>query len=130
MRKLITGLTVVTLLAVGALAYGHGFGFGGGNMMGPGYGGHMMAPGYGGHMMGQGMAGYGFDKKFLDETADLRRDLHEKRFEYSEALRDTDTTPKTIAKLEEEIRGLQEKIREKSPRTAYGYGRTGGFGCW
>lgn len=136
MKKLLTGVAIISILAVGALAYAHGpGGWGGGHMMGPGYGNHMMGPGYGGHMtgpMGWGGQGYqkdGTDRKFLDETAGLRKDLHEKRFEYFEAVRDPKTTNDTIAKLEREIYTIQEKIREKAPRTAYG--NPGGYGyCW
>jgi hypothetical protein len=127
MKKIIAGLAVVSLLAVGAIAYAHGPGSwgGGGQMMGPGYGGHMMGPGYGGHMMGMG--GYGNDPKFLDETAELRKELHSKKFEYSEALRNPKTETETVTKLEDDIRNLQESIREKAPRTAYR--GTGGYGC-
>lgn len=131
MKTLLVGITVVSVLALGALAFAHGTGgWGGGHMMGPGYGsGHMMGPGYGGHMGGWGGPGYGTaesDQKFLDETADLRRELHEKRFEYFEAQRNPETTNDTLTKLGEEINELQEKIREKSPRTAFrGYGAYG-----
>jgi hypothetical protein len=134
MKKILAVTAIISILAVGAIAFAHGpaGGWGGGPMMGPGYGGHMMGPGYGGHMtgrMGWGGQGYGTDQKFLDETADLRKELHEKRFEYMEAGRDPKTTNDTIAKLEKEIYGLQEKIREKAPRTAYGtFGNQGH--CW
>jgi hypothetical protein len=124
MKTLIAGLTVVAVLAIGVAAYSYGMGaWGGGHMMGPGYGGHMMGPGYGGGMMRGGTQGYGYDQKFFDETADLRKELHEKKFEYFETLRDPETTSKQIAKLEKEIYTLQDRINEKSPRT-------GRFGCW
>jgi hypothetical protein len=137
MKKVLVILAAITLLGIGAIAYAHGpGGWGGGpgygwSMMGPGYGGQMMGPGFGGHrgpgygFMGRG--GYTADSKFLDETAELRKELHTKRFEYFEALRNPKTTPETIAKLEKEIREIQEKIYEKSPRTAFG--RFGGYGC-
>lgn len=134
MKNLVLAAAVVSILAIGALAFAHGpGGWGGGQMMGPGYGGgHMMGPGYGGHMMGmmgRGGPGYGTDWKFLDETTDLRRELHNKRFEYFEANRDPQTDAKTLAKLEKEIRVMQEKMYEKAPRTAYG--GPGGYGrCW
>jgi hypothetical protein len=93
MKKLIAAIAVVSILAVGAIAYAHGNGaWGGGHMGGQGYGGHMGGQGYGGHMMGQAYgghmmggygSGYGTDQKFLDETTDLRKELHNKRFEYS-----------------------------------------------
>jgi hypothetical protein len=124
MKTLIAGLTVIAVLAIGFAAYSHGIGaWGGGNMMGPGFGGHMMGPGYGGGMMRGGTPGYGYDQKFLNETADLRKELHEKKFDYFETLRDPETTSKETAKLEKEINKLQDRINEKSPRT-------GRVGCW
>jgi hypothetical protein len=95
----------------------------GGGMMGLG----MM--GYGGYsMMGAGMMGYGMGaemmwkynieayQKFLDETADLRKQLHTKRFEYFEALRNLRTKSETLKKLEKEIQELKRKITEKMPK--------------
>ncbi len=142
MKRVLVVAAIISVLAVGAVAFAHGTGgWGGGNMMGQGYGGNMMGSGYGGHMMGQGYGGNmmgsgyggnmmgqpgrgsqgsGTDQKFLDETADLRKELHDKRFEYMEVSRDPGTTNDTMAKLEKEIYGLQEKIHEKAPRTAYG----------
>ncbi|MCK5287381.1 MAG: hypothetical protein KAJ59_06165 [Thermodesulfovibrionia bacterium] len=128
MKKLVlVGLTVISLIAFGALTYAHGpGGWGGGNMMGQGYGAHMMGPG-GGHMMGWSGSGYGYDQKFLEETREQRKELHDKKFSYFEALRDPTTTPETKTKLEKEIQELQEAISEKAPRTAYG--KFGGYGC-
>jgi hypothetical protein len=104
-----------------------GYGMGPG-MMGPGYG-------YGGYGMGPGMMGPGYGyggygprraysdskecQKFLDDTAKLRKELHDKRFEYSEAIRNPKTSPETITGLEKEIRQLQENIYSKAPQ-----------GCW
>jgi hypothetical protein len=126
MKKLVVTVTVVTLLAIGFAAYAHGPGGWGGSNMGPGYGygPQMMGPGYSGHMRG---SRGGFDRKFFDETADLRREMHNKRFEYSEAIRNPESDSETITKLENEIRDLQDQIHAKSPRR--GYGRTGGYGC-
>lgn len=152
MKKLVTGLIVISLLAVGTLVYAHGTGYGGGQMgqgygshMGQGYGGHMsqgygghMGQGYGGHMMGYGPGAGKFaiedeaGQKFLEETYDLRREMHDKKFEYREALRNPDTKLETITKLEREMQGIKEKIREKAPLEAQkrigGYGGYGG--CW
>ncbi len=125
MKKLLIGLALISLVAVGAVAYGHETGGWGGYGMGTGYGGHMIGYGHMGPMMG----GYGYDQKFLDETAELRKELNEKRFEYLEALRSPDTTPEKIAGLEKEIYELQAKVYEKSPRK--GFTGPGGYGhCW
>jgi hypothetical protein len=124
MKKVLAGLTVIALLAIGTFAYAHGTGrWGGGHMGGYGYGGHMMEPGYGTHMYG---SGGGYDQKFFDETADLRKELHNKKFEYFEAIRNPETDTETVTKLEQEIREIQEKIYEKAPRTAFRGG--GAFG--
>ncbi len=134
MKKFALAAAVVSILAFGALAFAHGpGGWGGGNMMGPGYGGgHMMGPGYGGHMIGpmeSGGPGYGADRDFLDETSELRKKLHDKRFEYFEARRNPETDAETLTGLEKEIREIQEKIYEKAPRTVYG-GYSGYGRCW
>ncbi len=83
----------------------------------------MTGPGYGGHMMGRGAPTTGIDRTFLDETTDLRKEIHEKRFEYSETRRNPETTNETLTTLEREIGELQEKLYAKAPRTA-----NGGFG--
>jgi hypothetical protein len=129
MIKLAVGLIVVGILAFGIMAYAQGPGWGGVNMMGPGYGSHMMGQGYGRYMTGpkMGWRGSGYDQKFLDETSDVRKDLHNKKFEYFEATRNPDTKPETIAKLEKETRELQEKLYTKAPRSVYG--GSGRFGC-
>lgn len=106
---------------------------GGQGMMGGGYGmGHgmmggqgMMDGGYG--MMGPGMMGGGYAQseecqKFLDDTSKQRKELYNKRYEYSEAFRDPKTSPEDIAKLEKEIRGLQEDIYKKAQKVPQG--------CW
>jgi len=102
---------------------GGGYGMGRG-MMGGGYG---MGPGMmgGGYGMGPGMIGPGYSQqneacqKFFDDTAGMRKDLHTKRYEYFETIRNPKTMPETVAKLEKELRELQEKIYEKAPQ-----------GCW
>jgi hypothetical protein len=111
-----------------------GYGMGPG-MMGPGHmGGYgMMGQGHMGGMMGRGMMGYGgggmrgYDpeayqkyeadyQKYLDDTAALRKKLHNKKFEYFEALRHGDTKGETVIKLEKEIYDLKWDIYEKAPR--------------
>jgi hypothetical protein len=140
MKTFIAILAAAALFVIGALAYAHGTGGGGwggghmmdgygGHMMGQGHGGHMMGQGYGGHMMDSRGSGYGADKQFLDETADLRKDLHDKKFEYFEASRNPETDPAALTKLERELYEIQSKIREKAPRR--NYGGSGGYGqCW
>ena len=79
----------------------------------------MMGGGMMGYGMGQGMMGYCNKEefnKFLDETIDSRKELHNKKFEYSEALRNPKTKPETITNYENEIHELQKKIYEKSPQ--------------
>jgi len=107
----------------------------GGGMMGSGHMGGMMGQGHmGGGMMGQGhmggmMGDYGYRgddpeaykkyqdeyNKYLDDTAGLRKKLHNIRFEYKEALRDPDTTRKSLLKLEKEMMNIQWELYEKAP---------------
>jgi cytochrome c553 len=100
--------------------YGMGYGMMGGGMMHQG-----MMGGYG---MGQGMMGPGkYDyseecQKFFDDTVKERKELYNKRYEYSEAFRDPKTSPEDIAKLEKEIRGLQEELYKKAQKVPQG--------CW
>lgn len=132
MKKLLIGISVVSILAFGTLAFAQGMGGwgsghmtgsnNGGHMMDRGYGGHMDGMGYGGHMEGQTGQGYEESQKFLDETVDVRKALHTKRFEYAEANRDPNTTMGTIRALEKEIYGLERQINEKAPATRRGYG--------
>ena len=107
----------------GMMGYGHMGGYG---MMGQGHMGGMM--GYGGY----GMRGYDAEsyeryrenykksqeeyQKYLDETSSLRKKLHNKKFDYYEAIRNPDTKRGTILEIEKEIRDLQWQIYEKSPR--------------
>lgn len=98
-----------------------GYGSGGYGMMGQGYGGHMMGgdmmgSGCGGHMMG-GMLGYGTaeeQQKFLNDTTELRREMHNKKFEYSEAMRNPDTKRATLFKLKKELLEIKVKMYEKA----------------
>jgi Spy/CpxP family protein refolding chaperone len=108
MKKLLIALMAVSVLALGTAAYAHMWG-GGQHMWGGG-------PGYG---SGPGMMyGYG-DKetrKFFDETADQRKELHNKMFEYREA--------RWAGDAEKDISELQAKMYEK----AEGEGITKRFG--
>ena len=125
MKKALIGITLVSVLAIGALAIAAGpGGWDNGFTAGPGYGRHMMGP-----MMGWTGQGYGPNQTFLDDTAGLRRELHNKRFEYFEARRNPSTTTETLAELERQMNDIQTKISEKAPRTSSGY--AGGYGsCW
>jgi hypothetical protein len=114
---------------------GHGYGMGPNRMgkygMGPGmmggYGYGMGPNMMGNYGMGPGMmGGYGYapnqpgydsqDKyrKFLDDTMELRKKLHDLNFEYSELLRDTKTTTEARKQLEKKIFDLQRKIQEQA----------------
>lgn len=127
MKKILSGIAVLLIISAGALAFAHGPGGWGGHMKGPGYSGHMAGSGYGGMFMGLSGRGNGTDQVFLNETADLRKELHNKKFEYFEARRDPKTTMETLSKLEKEIYEIQSMIREKAPRTVnrglIGFGR-------
>jgi hypothetical protein len=107
-----------------ATAPGYGMMGYGGHMMGQGYGGHMMGGmmgpgghmGCGEHMMGD-MLGYGSEEeqqKFLDDTTDLRREMHNKKFDYSEALRNPDTKRTTLLKLRKEMLEIKVKMYERA----------------
>jgi hypothetical protein len=123
MKMFVAVMAIAAITTFGVMAYAHG-GPGGweGHKMGPD---HMTAPG---HMAEPGMYGHGMGPKFLDDTVDIRRSLHNKKFEYAEAIRNPETTPEDIRNLEEEISGLQKKLYEKAPPAAYG--GYGGYGCW
>jgi hypothetical protein len=121
MKKLVISLAVVAaILTLGAAVYAYGPGWEGGFFGCPGYG-------YGPQMMGPG-PGYGpaagwrgaYDQKSLDQTAALRRQLNDVRFDYLEAIRNPKTSPETVAKLEKKIGDLQEKLYANNPRRTYG----------
>jgi len=65
----------------------------------------------------QGMPGYMSPekcRKFLDDTKDLRRKLHDLRFEYREMMRDSKTKLDDKFKVENEILDLKQKIERKA----------------
>ncbi|MDA8240992.1 MAG: c-type cytochrome [Nitrospiraceae bacterium] len=89
-----------------------GYGMGPGMMRGYGMGRGMM----GGYGMGPGYYTYSPEcQKFYNETAALRRELNNKRFEYFEAIRNPKTTGDVAEKIEKEIRDLEEKIYARAP---------------
>lgn len=124
------------MMGSGMMGYGSGYGIMSpcmmdSGMMGSGYGGHMigqgmmqgmMGTGYGGPMMGSnmmsiGMMGYGSEeeqRKFLSDTIEPRRELHNKMFELREALRSPDTTLDTLLELKKEILEIKVRIYEKA----------------
>lgn len=125
MKKIIlTSLLLVGLIA--GVAYAHGSGYGmngyGGHMMGGGHHGMMGDYGYrGGYGDCPGATGYNRDgwnsetqQKFLDETAGLRKEMHNKRFEYMEMQRNPNTTQAELLELEKEVLELRDKIHEKA----------------
>ena len=70
-----------------------------------------------------GAAGFGRNgwtseqnQKFLDDTVELRKEMHNKRFEYREALRNPKTTRHQLSKIEKEMIDLRDKIYDKVPQ--------------
>jgi hypothetical protein len=106
----------------GMMGWG-GCGMMGQGMMGGGMMGHhqMMHGGMGqgmmGGMMGPGMM-QGYDEKdyqkYLDDTRELRRKMHGKKFEYSEALRNAETKPETMKRLQKEMWEIQKKLYDRA----------------
>lgn len=127
MKKIVLA-TVLTLgLATAGYVYAHGgYGYDGGyGMMGSGYG--MMG---GGRMMGSGSGcpGYGWNgaangwntaenQNFLQGTVQLRKQLNDRRFDYREALRNPNTTPEQLAKIEKEMIDLRTQIDTKAQQS-------------
>lgn len=142
MKKLVIASLLIAGLATSGLVWAHGNGGygmrGHSGMMGNGgYGmmdhgsmmmGHGSMMGHHGMMLdgagayncpgAVGFNGDGFDnakqQKFLDETAALRKQIHEKRFDYMEAQRNPDTTGEQLGALEKEIYDLQIQLRDKA----------------
>jgi len=119
MKKTLVALTIVAVLGFAAMAMAHGPGGGYGGHMGYGYGGGMMGNGYGGGHMDYGYANDTETKAFLEKTADLRRELNTKRFDYEEAVRAGDE--KKAEKLARELDELSAKLYKEAP-ASYGRG--------
>lgn len=109
------------MMGYGMMGYGMGpgmMGYGMGHgMKGYGMGPGMMGYGMMGCGMGPGMMGYGmmdFDKdeyeKFLDNTRDLRKEMHMKKFDYFEAMRDPEKNKEKIDKIRSEMKDIKKKI--------------------
>ena len=144
MKKIILASVLAIGIATAGLSYAHGGGYGYGDsndmmdgrggcgMMGDDYGGMgsgMMGGGHGG--MGSGMMGghRGYNngpngsqngwnsenyQKFLNDTVQLRKEMHDKRFDYQEARRDPKTTRVQLAEFEKAVIDLRYKIAEKA----------------
>jgi hypothetical protein len=116
-----------------------GSGMGPGMMMGgPGMDYHGMMMGGSGMESGMGMMGKGYmmhrnmmaqcgvvpgmksfssaeeQGKFLDATKELRKNLHDMRFEYGEMIRQPETTIGELKKMEQQMDTLQKQIMEKA----------------
>ena len=153
MKKTLTVLGIVLLIAAFAYpVFGRGPGWGRGyHMMGDGYGGHMMGnwgrgPGYGGTYNrensnlteDQAKELDTLDRKFTDETADLRENLWAKSGELNTLMNSTNPDAVKAKALQGEISDLRSQMAEKrtgyelearkiNPDTSYGsgYGRGG-----
>ena len=123
MKNLLIFTVSAALLAVTVVVFAHG-------QETMGHEGHMMKRGCDRHMTESmmGMCGHTGDQKFLDETRELRKSLHEKRFEYFEAVRDQKTSQEHLKELEKEMLTLRESIAEKLPDKALN--KCGGCDCW
>ncbi len=118
--------------------YGVGYGMmggGGGGMMGGGSGGYGNMGGSGGNGMGAGSTYGGYtgdtnypdrtqsardnrdnvqNRRFLDATVKLRRELNDKRFEYQEAQRNPNASRERLSRLQNAINDLQTQLNEKA----------------
>ncbi len=135
MKKAIIGsLLIVGLTAGVAFSHGKGHGFrGGGYQMGGGGGHQMMGSGMMGYQHGGGgwgnfdcprvgMAGGGWNstqkQNFLDETVELRKQMHEKRFEIREARRSSNLDVEKLGQLEKDMIDIRSKIQKKAQKLA------------
>jgi hypothetical protein len=116
MKKVLIAIGVVALLAAGTTAFAHGWG------QGPGYGpGYSMWGGGPGMMWGPGYANDEDAQKFLEETADLRRQINEKRFDLREAYRLGDR--EKAEAVQKDLDKLYSELTEKG-----GFSRGPGYG--
>ena len=138
---------LVAVLAVPAVALARGWGRGGmmGNWGGgPGYG-YTTPYGPGNEALtpDQRTQLDQLDKKFYEDTANLRKDLWDKSYELNTILNTENPDPAKVNALNKEINDLRAKLQEKSlnyrlearkivPETAFngGYGRSFGYHMW
>lgn len=64
---------------------------------------------------GQGMT-YEQRQKFLNDTVELRKEMHDLRFKYMEAQRDPDTTLEKLGDLEQKMLDLRREMFKKLDR--------------
>ena len=111
MKKIFIGVIGLTLLLIAAVAFAHPRG---------------MMEGKSGQVSAE-------QQKFFDETRELRKAMHDKRFELMEAYRTAEPDEKKIDGLEKEIAGIKEKIQAKAKELGVttGPGACGnpGMGC-
>ncbi len=119
MKKIaITVLVLIGLAAGFAYAHGNGYGM---------RGGHFGKMHGGSSMMGGGLTGCpgtntygqnGWDgesqQQFLNDTKQLRKQMNDKRFEYMEAKRNTNTTNQQLAEIEKEMVDLRTQLQDKA----------------
>ncbi len=95
----------------------YGYGMGPGMMRGYGNWGRPGCNCYGHY--GRGRHGFVSPeqyRKFMDETRDLRKKLHDLRFDYREMARDPKADQEKLAKMEKEMDDLQRQIWEKAEK--------------
>jgi hypothetical protein len=92
MKKIFIGLIGLTFLLIAAAAFANPWG-----MMG-GKSGQITAE----------------QQKFFDETKEMRKAMHDKKFELMEAYRSGTPDEQKIDGLEKEIAGIREKIQDKA----------------
>jgi hypothetical protein len=92
MKKIFMGLMGLTLLLIAVAAFAHPQG---------------MMEGKTGQMSAE-------QQKFFEETKELRKAMHDKKFELMESGRTTDPDEKKIDGLRKEIAALREKIQAKA----------------
>lgn len=70
-----------------------------------------------------GAAGFGRNgwtseqnQKFQDDTVELRKEMHHKRFEYMEAVRNPKSTRQQLSMMEKQMIDLRDKIYDKAPQ--------------
>ena len=62
----------------------------------------------GGTMMNQMTSGQ--QQAFMDQTTDMRKEMMDLRFDYMEAMRNPNTNPKNLAKIEKQMLELRTKM--------------------